>query len=137
LHDTLRDADQEALRSELTSPLDTLPTSFLHGPATAVRLERAGARDAEVLDAIRYHTLGNARLGMLGLALIAADYLEPGRPTQTLWRSTLRARMPHAFQAVLLEVVRDKLWRGLDRAHPLRPEMIGLWNRLASDAQSS
>jgi HD superfamily phosphohydrolase YqeK len=137
LHDTLRDADQESLRSELTSPFDKLPPSFLHGPATAVRLERAGARDAEVLDAIRYHTLGDARLGKLGLALIAADYLEPGRPAQTLWRSTLRARMPHAFQAVLLEVVRDKLWRGLDRAHPLRPEMIGLWNRLASDAQQS
>jgi 2-amino-4-hydroxy-6-hydroxymethyldihydropteridine diphosphokinase len=137
LHDTLRDADQESLRSEVGSPFDTLPASFLHGPASAARLERAGANDGELLDAIRYHTLGDARLGQLGLALIAADYLEPGRPTQTLWRSKLRARMPHAFHAVLLDVVRDKLWRGLDRSYPLRLEMIGLWNRLASDAQSS
>jgi 2-amino-4-hydroxy-6-hydroxymethyldihydropteridine diphosphokinase len=137
LHDTLRDADQESLRSEVGAPFDTLPTPFLHGPASAVRLERAGARDTEVLDAIRYHTLGDAALGQLGLALIAADYLEPGRPAHTLWRSTLRARMPHAFHAVLIEVVRDKLRRGLDRSHPLRSEMIGLWNRLTSDAYAS
>lgn len=137
LHDTLRDADQESLRPEVGAPFDTLPASFLHGPAAAARLERAGAHDSDLLDAIRYHTLGDARLGQLGLALIAADYLEPGRPTQTLWRSTLRVRMPHAFDAVLREVVRDKLWRGLDRAYPLRPEMIALWNRLASDAHPS
>lgn len=134
LHDTLRGADGESLREELGAPFDTLPASYLHGPATAARLAKMGAEDREVLDAIRYHTLGHAGLGRLGLALIAADYLEPGRPAQTLWRTRMRARMPGAFEAVVRAVVHDKLRRGLQREDPLRIEMVGLWNWLAERA---
>lgn len=134
LHDTLRGADGETLRPELDPPFDTLPASYLHGPATVSRLEKAGARDRDVLAAIRYHTLGDARLSRLGLALIAADYLEPGRPAQVLWRTRMRTRMPHAFEEVLRAVVHDKLRRGMAREDPLRPEMVGLWNWLAERA---
>lgn len=131
LHDTLRNADPESLRPGLGPPFDTLPGRFLHGPAAARRLAADGVADAEVLDAIRYHTLGHADLGRLGLALIAADYLEPGRPAAPLWRTRQRARMPGAFDDVVRNVVRDRLRHALARPAPLRPEMVALWNRLA------
>lgn len=130
LHDTLRNAQPDSLRGLLAPPFDSLPGPYLHGPATAARLSAEGEEDGEVLDAIRYHTSGHPDLGRLGMALIAADYLEPGRPAAPLWRTRMRARMPHAFDAVVHHVVHEKLRRSLDRGAPLRPEMVALWNRL-------
>lgn len=132
LHDALRDADGEILRPRVPAAFRDLPDSFLHGPAAAARLEDDGVQDAGVLAAIRYHTLGNSGLDRIGRALIAADFLEPGRSSNARWRSRRRARMPHELDAVLLDVVRAKLESGLARGMPLRPEMIGLWNALAS-----
>ncbi|HUH12923.1 MAG TPA: HD domain-containing protein, partial [Longimicrobiales bacterium] len=62
LHDALRDADPEEIRSELPSDLRDVPAALVHGPAVAARLEAAGVRDAPLLDAVRWHTLGHARL---------------------------------------------------------------------------
>lgn len=128
LHDALRDAPHEHLRPIVADPFRELPGSFLHGPAAAALLIRDGLEDDEVSDAITYHTLGDARLGRLGRALIAADYLEPARTTDPLWRATERARMPDAFDDVIRNVVAHKLSRALHREHPIRPEMISLWN---------
>lgn len=132
LHDTLRDAEGDSLRSELDAPFAALPASMLHGPAAAARLGREGAQDGEVLDAIRYHTIGHADAGRIGLALIAADHLEPGRHGEVLWRTQLRARMPEAFDEVVRAVVRAKLLGGLERDEPLMQGMVSLWNRLAA-----
>lgn len=137
LHDTLRDAEPETLRPNLSSQFAELPDSFLHGPAAAERLAVEGVDDPSLLDAIRFHTLGDPRLDRLGLALIAADYLEPGRPGRPLWRSSLRARMPAAFEAGVSAVVGDKLYRALEREEPIRPEMIALWNELTSRAHTA
>jgi HD superfamily phosphohydrolase YqeK len=108
-----------------------LPPSFLHGPATAGRLEAEGCLDSELLDAIRYHTLGHRSLARLGRALIAADFLEPGRKARARWRAALRARAPAAFDPVVREVLRAKLERGLEGGQPLGIELVELWNVLA------
>jgi HD superfamily phosphohydrolase YqeK len=128
LHDALRDAPHEKLRPIVADPFRALPGSFLHGPAAAALLVKDGLQDDEVRDAIAYHTLGDAGLGRLGRALIAADYLEPARTTDPIWRATERARMPEAFDEVIRNVVAHKLSRALQREHPIRHEMIALWN---------
>ena len=131
LHDALRDADPEPLRDDVAPALQDLPGPLLHGPATAARLAREGVRDAELLDAIAYHTLGHPRLGRLGRALYLADYLEPGRPFDPAWRAALRARLPAALEPVLREVVAARLTHRI-RAHgALRPETVDFWNALA------
>ncbi len=136
LHDVLRDAEPETLRHEAPGPFQALPGSFLHGPVTAARLQAEGLVDDEVLNAIRYHTLGDAELDRLGLALIAADYLEPGRRTRLRWRARLRAAFPAAPERVVRDVVRDKLRRTLEREHPIRSEMVAMYNRLVRHAES-
>jgi HD superfamily phosphohydrolase YqeK len=128
LHDALRDASAERLRPLAEPEFADLPDSYLHGPVTASRLAAEGCTDAELLDAIRYHTLGDDRLGRLGRALIAADYLEPGRADRADWRAALRARLPFSFDAVIREVVGDKIRKTLQRAEPVRPELVSLWN---------
>src|SRR5688572_4727032 len=58
LHDALRDADEPMLRA--LSGDGTRAAELLHGPAAAVRAEQEGERRQDVLDAIRYHTVGFA-----------------------------------------------------------------------------
>jgi len=130
LHDVLRDADASVIEPWLPAAFRDLPFAFHHGPAAAARLEAEGVSDDAVLDAIRYHTLGSGRLGPLGRALIAADFLEPGRRQSGSWRAIRRARMPDQLDAVVADVVRKKLAHGLESGTRLRPEMVDLWNTL-------
>jgi HD superfamily phosphohydrolase YqeK len=107
LHDALRDADAEALRPLVPESFRGLPDKVLHGPAAAERI--AGQADAELVDAVRWHTLGSPRFRMLGRALYLADFLEPGRTFAPEWTESLRRRMPGEMDAVLREVVRSRV----------------------------
>lgn len=103
LHDALRDADESLLRSLL--PLSGDPLPFLHGPAAAVMADRHGVMDEDVLDAVRWHTTGNADWGIIGRALYAADFLEPGREFLRDERAQLAEQWPLDPNGVLRLIV--------------------------------
>ena len=130
LHDCLRDADSEALRTEVPADLRDLPGPALHGPAAAERL--APLVDPEMADAIRYHTFGHPGWGKLGRALYLADYLEPGRKWNAERRAELRSRVPGEFDAVLAEVVAERLSHTISKQQPLRRESVAFWNALVA-----
>ncbi len=134
LHDSLRDADAEVLRVGLQPELADLPARLLHGPAAARRLESEGVQDGELLEAIAYHTIGSASLRLLGRALYAADFLEPGRSHAPILLATLRARMPAELDAVVLEVAAARIRHLIGTRAELRPETLGFWNVLAREA---
>lgn len=90
LHDAQRDTSPRKLRKELGRAAKKVPAGALHGYATAARMEAAGVDDVELMDAVRHHTLGSADLGLLGRALRAADFLEPGRRDRDGRRAELR-----------------------------------------------
>ena len=51
-----------------------------HGPLAAEHLEKDfGVTDPEILEAVRYHTIGHAGLSRLGMVLKLSDTLEDGR----------------------------------------------------------
>jgi 2-amino-4-hydroxy-6-hydroxymethyldihydropteridine diphosphokinase len=131
LHDCLKGVPEEALRAELGPPFDDLPGRVMHGPAAAARLAAQGVDDPELLDAVRYHTLGHPRLGAAGRALYAADFLDPGRDLRNDWRKELRARMPEELDAVVKEIVGARLTYLIGEGRPVRPETLALWNSLA------
>lgn len=133
LHDALRDAPAEDLRQLVPERMRSLPGKLLHGPAAAERLRAEGVSDAELLQAVACHTIGDADLGTLGRALYAADFLEPGRAFRRAWRAGLRARMPAELDAVLTQIVRARIDNLLEHDTPVRPETLGLWNALASE----
>jgi HD superfamily phosphohydrolase YqeK len=128
LHDVLREATPDELRPLVPEAFRALPPKLLHGPAAAERL--AGEADAELLDAIRYHTLGSARFGRLGRALYLADFLEPGRRYEPEWTAALRARMPHELDAVLREVVRARVRHVEESGSVLHPETRALYEQV-------
>jgi 2-amino-4-hydroxy-6-hydroxymethyldihydropteridine diphosphokinase len=125
LHDVLREAHPDELRPLVPQEFRDLPGKLLHGPAAAERL--AGEADAELLEAIRYHTLGSARFGRLGRALYLADFLEPGRRYEPEWTAALRARMPHDLDGVLREVVRARVGHVQESGSVLHPETRALY----------
>ena len=125
-HDALRDAPEAALRALV--PRADFTTEMLHGPAAAVRLERDGERRADVLEAIRWHTVGSADWGRLGKALFMADFLEPGRRFARGDRAFLAAHVAQDFDGVFRQVVSMRLQHALREGHSLFPETIALWN---------
>jgi len=125
-HDALRDAP-EALLRELTGDRES-PTELLHGPAAAVMLERDGEQRTEVLEAVRWHTIGSAGWGRVGRALYVADFLEPGRKFAATDRAFLAALVGRDFDGVLRQVVRMRIEWSLREGLEIFPETASFWN---------
>ncbi len=125
-HDALRDADEPTLR-QLTGDAER-PFGMLHGPAAADRLAAEGEVRADVLDAIRWHTVGFAGWSRTGRALYMADFLEPGRSFMQADRAFLADRVPDAFDAVFRQVVRLRLEWAIREGKGLAHETVTLWN---------
>ena len=126
LHDALRDAPEEELR-RLTGDNER-PMHILHGPAVAARLAREGEQRTDVLEAIRWHTLGSAHWGRTGKALYMADFLEPGRPFSRADRAFLAAHVTADFDGVFRQVVRTRIEWTVREGKMLFPETADLWN---------
>lgn len=133
LHDALREVAPDVLRPKVPPNQSSLPGPILHGPAVAERLRVHGVLDGELLIALTYHTVGHASLGMLGRALYAADFLDPGRTFIPEWRAGLRARMPAELDAVTRDIVGARVRHVVDRGLDLLPDTVGFWNALVTE----
>lgn len=127
-HDTLRDADESVLR--LALPGSPLPFAVLHGPAAAVRLAAEGEAREDVLEAVRWHTLGSSTWARPGRALYMADFLEPGRKFIASERAFIAAQVPHDFDGAFRQVVRLRLDLTVREGGIIFPETAALWNSI-------
>ncbi|TYQ15933.1 UNVERIFIED_CONTAM: putative HD superfamily hydrolase involved in NAD metabolism [Acetivibrio alkalicellulosi] len=60
--------------------VEMLQPKLLHGPVGAVvAMEEFNVHDEDILNAIRYHTLGRENMTILEKIVFIADYIEPGR----------------------------------------------------------
>jgi 2-amino-4-hydroxy-6-hydroxymethyldihydropteridine diphosphokinase len=125
-HDALRDAPEHELRA--LAPGASYEGPMLHGPAAAARLEAEGERRHDVLAAVCYHTVGHPAWARTGRALYMADYLEAGRDFAASDRGFLAAIVPHDFDGVFRQVVRQRLERALREGNVLYVETVELWN---------
>jgi 2-amino-4-hydroxy-6-hydroxymethyldihydropteridine diphosphokinase len=100
----------------------------LHGPAAAVRAEQNGERRQDVLQAVRYHTVGNVTWGRTGRALYLADFLEPGRTFLVSEREHLADQVRHDFERAYRRGVRLRIEWSLRQGGELFPETVELWN---------
>ena len=127
-HDALRDAPDAELRALV--PDERYPSQMLHGPAAAVKLEADGEARAEVLEAVRWHTIGAANWSRAGVALYMADFLEPGRSFARRDRAFIAAHVPRDFEGAFRQVVRMRLTWSLTEGNLLYPETVALWNHI-------
>jgi 2-amino-4-hydroxy-6-hydroxymethyldihydropteridine diphosphokinase len=128
-HDALRDADPAELRR--WAPESRWPDKVRHGPAAAARLAHEGERREDVLEAIRWHTLGHAAWARTGRALFMADFLEPGRSFARAERDFLARTVPADFDGVFRQVVQLRLEWTIREGKPVFPETAALWNEVA------
>ena len=126
LHDALRDADEAMLRA--LSGEGKRPAEILHGPAAAVRAEQDGERRGDVLDAVRFHTVGSPSWDRTGKALYLADFLEPGRKFLKDERRALAVRVPRDLDAAFRACVQLRIEWTLEKRGELFPETVALWN---------
>jgi HD superfamily phosphohydrolase YqeK len=122
LHDALRDAPEAEMRR--WAPQVEGPVELRHGPAAAARAELEGERDADVLSAVRWHSVGWVGWGPIGRALYCADFLEPGRSFDRAARAALAGRYPEEPARVLRDVVRRRLTYAGTQGWTLPPESL-------------
>lgn len=123
-HDALRDAPVDELRKLAGLGLEEV--ELLHGPAVAAKLEGEGESRRNLLDAIRYHSIGWKHWDRVGKALYMADYLEPGRDFEMERRERLRALVPVDFEAAFREVVRGRMAYARANGFTEYPESVEL-----------
>lgn len=132
LHDALRDAPDHELRTlaaiDGADDVAHAPVDLLHGPAAAAMLTRAGETRTDLIDAVRWHTLGSSGWGRVGRALYLADFLEPGRKFAVADRAFLAAQVPHDFDGTFRQVVRMRLEWSLGEGKQLYAATVELWN---------
>jgi 2-amino-4-hydroxy-6-hydroxymethyldihydropteridine diphosphokinase len=87
-----------------------------------------GETRADLLDAVRYHTVGHGGWNRVGKALYMADYLEPGRKFSRADRAYLAAQVPDDFDGTFRQVIRARLEWSLREGMQLYPETVSLWN---------
>jgi HD superfamily phosphohydrolase YqeK len=125
-HDALRDAQETQLR-ELAGDLET-DVPLLHGPAAAARLVADGEKREEVIQAVRWHTIGCAEWGRVGRALYMADFLDPGRGFAKADRAYLARQVPGDFDGTFRQVVRMRVEWTVREGKGLHTETVALWN---------
>jgi HD superfamily phosphohydrolase YqeK len=128
LHDALKDAPPDVLAALARPRLG--PAALWHGPAAAHRAEQDGERDAGVLDAVRYHSVGYAGWDRVGRMLYLADYLEPGRRFSPETRAAWATRVPAEPDAVLREVAHHRIEHMRRKGWPVLPETEAFWTAL-------
>ena len=125
-HDAVRDAQETQLR-EMTHDLAS-EVPLLHGPAAAARLVAEGEARNDVLQAVRWHTIGCAAWDRVGRALYMADFLDPGRGFARGDRAYLAHQVPTDFDGTFRQVVRMRLEWTVREGKSLHAETVALWN---------
>jgi len=109
--------------------LDLAPM-LLHAYVSAdIARREFGVTDPETLGAIRRHTLGDRRLGLLDKILYVADACAIDRTHAT--SAATRALAFDDLDAALKRCIADKLLHAVSRDAWLHPLTVKLWNSLA------
>ena len=87
-------------------------SNIWHGPLGAILVERElGISDADILNAIRHHTIGAEKMTVLEQVIYVADYIEPGRDfpgvehARTLARENLQAAVQYETKQLLQHLI--------------------------------
>ena len=111
---------------------------MLHGPVAAAWLARcAGMEDADVLEAVRWHTTGHPGLGLVGGIVFLADKLDPVKKRKYPFQDELRELAMANLDGALLMFVTRQAEAHLGRGRLVHPRTMEFRNSLLLRRQSS
>jgi predicted HD superfamily hydrolase involved in NAD metabolism len=100
-----------------------------HAPVGAYLVKKeAGIQDAEILDAIAYHTSGRVGMSLLDKVVYLSDYIEPGRsfPGVDEVRQTAKQNLDHA----VIQALRNTVVFLMKRNQAIYPDTFKTYNDL-------
>jgi predicted HD superfamily hydrolase involved in NAD metabolism len=129
LHDAAREVGKDELlrvageEGIAVSEFEREQPVLLHGPVAA-KLARRELRieDAEVLDAIRVHTIGEPGMSPIALALYVADKIEPDREGARV--EDLRKLAPEDLRKATAAALEGSISYNERRGHPTHPKSL-------------
>jgi predicted HD superfamily hydrolase involved in NAD metabolism len=110
---------------------------LLHGPVGAESLSRDdGIDDAELLEAVRWHSTGHPNLGALGKLVFIADKLDPRKIAAYPYQPELRRMAEEDLAQAVVEFLSREAAGRLQRREPVHPLSIETINELLLEASS-
>ena len=102
---------------------------LLHGPVAAFIIERDyGITDADVLNAVRYHTTGRRNMTRLEMIIYVADIIEPNRTYEGI--DKLREMSKKSLSGTTLLGVQREIFMLLKREFRIEPNSLEAYNYL-------
>lgn len=135
LHDYCKEYSIDRLVSEsikcniISDPLELQMPQILHGPVAACVLRQYNiVEQEEVLQAIRFHTVGHPEMDNLAKIIFIADYVEPKRNTPNI--NELKELAKKNLDSAVLMIINQTLNYLQAREDFIHPNMICLRNKL-------
>lgn len=135
LHDIAKSKNAEELKLILKNSrwnvdqMEAAILPILHAPAGAVIAEKEfGIEDHEVLEAIRYHTLGHPEMGKIAQVIYAADFVSEDRRFSTL--NEIRKKIERDFELGLYLITTNIIKYQLKQDNFVHPYSNDLRNKL-------
>lgn len=137
LHDCAKNFDESKILKlcddfgiELDNVLK-MEVKLLHGPVGAeIAKRKFSVEDEEILDAIRFHTVGKAKMSLLTKIIYLADYIEPGRKFAGVNKLRELAYEYRDLNKALLLGLDRTIKRVVDKGKLLHPKTIEARNYL-------
>lgn len=135
LHDIAKSKDSEELKLLVKNSqwdigqMEASIPAILHAPAGAVIAEKEfGIKDQEVLEAIRYHTLGHPEMGKIAQIIYAADFISEDRQFPAL--DEIRKTTERDFELGLYLITTNIIKYQLEQDNFIHPYSNDLRNKL-------
>ncbi len=120
---------REASRYEIQlDSIEEVTPALLHAPVgVQLAIEGFAVTDAEILEAIRWHTIGNASMGLIAQLVYVADFAEPMRTHDgvKVVRDLALQHLPDAVHSVACY----KIYHLLKKRATIHPHTIDIYNR--------
>ncbi len=105
---------------------------LLHGRLAALALSAEyGVDDADVLNAVRYHTTARAGMTLFEKALFLADKIEPEKASEASAMERVRQLADSDPGAAIVCYLDYQVRRALGARWMLHPDLVAAWNELA------
>lgn len=133
LHDYAKDLNYEELlevieKSDWSIDEEEVEIpELLHAPAAAfLAREDFGITDQEILEAIRYHTIGNPGMCLLAEIIYVADYIEPHRDFPGV--ESVREQSRRGLGPAIITICNNIIKYNIDRGRLIHPNTLALRN---------
>lgn len=140
-HDLRRAASGHELLAEAHSlgltvhPVEQQVPMLLHGPLAAQRVRQSGIiTDAEVLEAIHWHSTACPGMGKVGLVVFLADKLDPMKVRRSPWLKRLAATAQDSLETAVVEYLTKEIALLLKAGSLLHPASVEARNYLLLQA---